>query len=144
VPDGRRIALRPSRLRRGLIGLGVPLALAALAVSAVQTGQGAPHPWPVLCGLVLVWIALRAARAPEPVALALREPELLLEDAGGRLTPVRRLGPVDVTGAALHCPVRDAGGRRRRLVVWRDSVDEADWRRLARAALADRWPGAED
>ena len=41
-------------------------------------------------------------------------------------------GPAAVTRFALELPVRWADGRRDRVVVWRDAVDDADYRDLAR------------
>lgn len=120
------IELRTSRLRR--LAALVPCLLALLVAPAQALRLEAP--WPLLLLVVLPLILLRLPEcAPRRLRVAGREVRALT--ATSRLTG-RISGPLALTRFALEFPVRWHDGRRDRIVVWRDAVDDADYRRLAR------------
>lgn len=128
--------LRPSRLHRLATACLWALALVLAPVQALRLEA----PWPLLL-LIVLPLVLRGL--PECVPQRLRVAGHAVE---ARTATGHRSGCVAgrlaLTGWALEIPVRWNDGRRDRIVVWRDAVDDADYRRLARI-LRQRPAGRE-
>lgn len=133
------VVLRPSRNRRLLLLLTPPLLLpAAIAAAWVQS-----HPWPLMAVPLILWSVWCARTEPLPQRLVLRRRAVVLEHEDGSRETVQIRSGARVTALALMVPIRDSNQRRRTLTLWRDALDEVDYRRLARRCRADRWPRGE-
>lgn len=133
------VDLVPSRLARRLergAACAVPVLLLVLAVSR-------SHPWPLYWLPALVLLAWRTRGAWDRVRRLERTPAGLRVDLGDgcwREAAVR--GPARRFSRALFLPCRLAEGEHLWVVIWRDAVDDATFRRLSRVARSGRWaPG---
>lgn len=138
------VRLESSRWARRILRLGLP-GVALLLVWAAWLA-GSWRPLIALPGLMLLgWIAARGWDRVR--GLALRPRGLLLDLGDGRFDVVVPAGEARISALAITMACRrQRDGRRLRLNVWRDAVDEATYRRLARVARHGRWPlpGSED
>ncbi|TVS16128.1 MAG: hypothetical protein EA417_11420 [Gammaproteobacteria bacterium] len=132
------ISLAPSRLARNLL-LGVgPGGCLLLLLAALL----AHDPWPLLPLPAVVLLSLFAARSWDRVrGLDFRPASLCLDLGDGRWHPVYPCTEARVSRLALSIALRRVDdGARIRLNVWRDAVDDATFRRLARIVRHGRWP----
>lgn len=130
------IDLVPSRLARRL-ERGACCALPALLlVLAVSRG----HPWPLYWLPALALLAWRTHGTWDRVRRLERTPAGLRVDLGdGTWREAAVLGPARRFSVAVFLPCRLADGARLRVVLWRDAVDDATFRRLSRIARSGRW-----
>ncbi len=129
------VELRPSRLRR--LAALIPCLLAMLVAPAQAVRLETP--WPLLLLVVLPLVVLRMPEcAPRRLSVTGLDVQALTATARRR---GRIDGPLALTGFALELPVRWNDGRRDRVVVWRDAVDDADYHDLAR--ILRRQPGSD-
>jgi hypothetical protein len=134
VPDVE-LALRTSRLRRLTTSVSWLLAVCIAPAQALRLES----PWPLL---LLIALPLVLLSLPECVPRRLRIAGAEVEAFTAESRRVGCLdGPLALTRFALEVPVRWDDGRHDRIVVWRDAVDDADYRRLAR--ILRRPPGGE-
>lgn len=132
------VTLAPSRLARGLLlagGPGVVLLLLAAALFARQA-------WPLAFLPAAVLVLVSAARGWDRVrGVDLRPAVVCLDLGDGRWRSVRLRGQPRLSRLALSIPVRrEDDGVRMMLNIWRDAVDPATFRRLARLLRHGRWP----
>ena len=122
----------PSRWRRGALW---GLALLVLLAAPVRA-RGLEVPWPLLAVLALPLLPRLLpeleARRIELEGMTLRVETSIGERRG------RVLGDAAITPFAVEIPVAWADAGHERLVVWRDAVDDASYRRLARALRRTR------
>lgn len=129
------VELRPSRLRR--LAALIPCLLALLVAPSQALRLESPWPLLLLVALPLVLLHLPEC-APRRLRVTGHEVQALTARAERRGCVD---GPLALTGFALELPVCWDDGRRDRIVVWRDAVADADYRRLAR--ILRRQPGSD-
>ncbi len=136
------IQLAPSRLARSLLLGAGPGGCLLLLLAALL----ARDPWPLLPLPAVVLLSLFAARSWDRVrGLDFRPASLCLDLGDGRWQPVQPCGEARLSRLALSIRLRRVDdGTRVRLNVWRDAVDEATFRRLARMLRHGRWPRSAD
>lgn len=126
-----------SQLARAL-SWGYPLLVLLLALLGAWQWWLQQPPWLWLGMAPVVWLACEHDAALSSAALQWRSDGLWVMDAGQHWWPLRPLRRAWVSGLVLTLHGRRDGGRRVRLNIWRDSLPDADYRRLARALRRQR------
>ena len=127
------IRLRPSRLGR-LADLAVPMALLLVLGFGLLCQLLAMSAWPWLWSLPLSMLALRQVHRTSPLlALEWRADGCHGLQADGCWRRLHFAGTTCVSPWVISLSVRvPPAGRRRTVLIWRDSVADATFRRLSR------------